>query len=197
MSLATVGVLYPVFSPLNTHTEGSMPTYGTGVVLNELREVTVTKSFNDNPLEGDNHIVDEDNGLTGLSYSVENTGLSNADRVKLFGEEAYGTTGQWESDNETPYGGFGHIEKMRADSGTITYEAYICLKIKFQQDEQTARTKEGNQITWGVPRITGNAAALDVDGTGKLRYRLHASFSTANAAKSFINTMLNVSATTT
>ena len=197
MSLAVIGVMYPVFAPLSSHTDGSMPNYDTGVVLHELREVTVNKTYNENPLEGDNRIVDEDNGLTGLGYSVENTGLSNTDRVKLFGEEPYGTTWQWESDNATPYGGFAHIEKMRADDGTITFEVWMVLKIKFQQAEQTARTKEGNQITWGVPRISGNAVALDVDSSGKLRFRLHQTFETYAAAKAFINSMLNVSAATT
>ena len=34
MANANVGMMYPVFAPLTTHTDGSMPTYGTGVVGN-------------------------------------------------------------------------------------------------------------------------------------------------------------------
>ena len=37
---------------------------------------------------------------------------------------------------------------------------------------------------------------LYVDDTDKLRYQLHKTFTTASAAKTWLNTMLNVSATT-
>ena len=196
MANASIGMLYPVFAPLNTHTDGSMPTYGTGRVIQEARGASVSYEYNDNPLYGDNRIVDEDNGLTGLTIDFESTGLNDTDRQKLFGEEAYGTTGQWVSDNETPYGGFAYIRKMR-DNGVRKYEAWLTLKIKFQETSQETTTQEGQQITWGTPKLSGRAAALDVDGSGKLRYQLHQSFESISAAKTWINTLLNVSSATT
>ena len=200
MSYAVVGMMYPVFAPLLSHTPGSMPQYGTGKVLKEGREVTVTRTFSDNPLYGDNEEQDNDNGLTAIQYEFENTGIDDDDRIFLFGEEKNANTvigGQWESDNATPYGGFGHIRKMRMGDGTKKFEAWICLKIKFQETQQTARTQEGNQITWGTPKLTGNGASLDVDGSGENRFRLHDTFSSASAAKAWINSILNVSNTTT
>lgn len=200
MSYAVVGMMYPVFAPLLSHTPGSMPQYGTGKVLKEGREVTITRTFADNPLYGDNEEQDNDNGLTAIQYEFENTGIDDDDRIFLFGEEKNANTvigGQWESDNATPYGGFGHIRRMRMGDGTKKYEAWICLKIKFQETQQTARTQEGNQITWGTPKMTGNGASLDVDGSGENRFRLHDTFSSANAAKAWINSILNVSNTTT
>ena len=200
MSYAVVGMMYPVFAPLLSHTPGSMPQYGTGKVLKEGREVTITRTFADNPLYGDNEEQDNDNGLTAIQYEFENTGIDDDDRIFLFGEEKNANTvigGQWESDNATPYGGFGHIRKMRMGDGTKKFEAWICLKIKFQETQQTARTQEGNQITWGTPKLTGNGASLDVDGSGKLRYQLHQTFETITAAKTWLNNMLNVSAGTT
>lgn len=199
MSYATVGMMYPVFSPLVSHTPGSMPVYGTGRVLQEAREVNISKTFNTNPLYGDDQEVDSDNGLTALGYDFENTGLTPEDKRVLFGETLNADTltgGQWESDNDTPYGGFAHIERMRQGDGTKKYEAYIALKIKFQETSHTARTKEGNQISWGVPRISGTAASLDVDGGESLRFRLHETFDTVGAAKAWINSILNVTATT-
>ena len=196
MANASIGMLYPVFAPLSTHTDGSMPTYGTGRVIQEARGASVSYEYNDNPLYGDNRIVDEDNGLTGLTIEFESTGLNDTDRQKLFGEEAYGTTGQWVSDNETPYGGFAYIRKMR-DNGVRKYEAWLTLKIKFTEQRQETRTQEGNQITWGTPTINGRAASIDVDGSGKLRFQLHQSFESISAAKTWINTLLNVPAATT
>ena len=200
MSYATVGMMYPVFSPLVSHTPGSMPSYGTGRVLQEARELNVNKTYNTNPLYGDDREVDSDNGLTGLSYDFENTGLNDEDKQVLLGEVTNADTltgGQWESDNDTPYGAFAHIEKMREEDGTKKYEVYIALKIKFQETSHTARTQEGNQISWGVPRVNGTAAPLDVDGSGELRFRLHKAFSSTAAAKAWINGILNVPAAAT
>ena len=196
MANASIGMLYPVFAQLDSHTDGSMPTYKTGRVIQEARGASVTYEYNDNPLYGDNRIVDEDNGMTGVQIEFESTGLNDTDRQKLFGEDTYGTTGQWVSDNETPYGGFAFIRRMR-DAGVRKYEAWLTLKIKFTETRQETRTQEGNQITWGTPTISGHGASLDVDGSGKLRYQLHQTFDSISAAKTWINTLLNVSAGTT
>lgn len=193
-----VGMMYPVFAPLTAHTDGSMPTYGAGVVIQEARNATVSKTYNENPLYGDDRVVDDDNGMTALNISFEPTGLSDSDRVLLFGEavkQVSGVTAQVEMDNETPYGGFGYVRKMR-DNGVYSYEAWIILKVKFTEESQTTATKEQN-ISWNVPTLNGRAAALDIDGSGKLSWRIHSSFTTAAAAKAWLNTMLNVSTATT
>ena len=198
MANPNVGMMYPVWAPLNTHTDGSMPTYGTGHVIQEARNATVNKEYQNNPLYGDDRIVDDDNGLSGLTISFEPTGLSDADRKLLFGEEDYGTSGvsgQWVSDNETPYGGFGYIRKMRLN-GVKSFEAWITLKIKFQEESQATSTKEGS-ISWGTPTLNGRAAGLYIDSSDKLRWRVHETFDTIAAAKSWLNTVLNVSAVTT
>ena len=196
MANPNVGMMYPVFAPLTTHTDGSMPTYGNGVVIQEARNATITRTYNDNPLYGDDRIVDDDNGLTSLSISFEPTGLSDADRKLLLGEEDYGTSGvsgQWVSDNETPWGGFGYIRKMRLN-GVKSFEAWITLKVKFQEQSMATSTKEGS-ISWGTPTLNGSAAGLYVDETDKLRFELHKTFSSISAAKAWLNTMLNVSTT--
>ena len=193
MANPNVGMMYPVFAPIASHTEGSMPNYGTGFVIQEARNATVTREYQNNPLYGDDRIVDDDNGMTGLTISFESTGLSDTDRVKLLGEEAYGSTGQWVSDNETPWGGFGYIRKMR-ENGTKKFEAWVTLKIKFQEETMTTATREGS-ITWNTPTLNGRAAGMYVDSSDKLRYQLHQTFTSITAAKSFLNTMLNVSTT--
>ena len=198
MANPNVGLMYPVFAKITGHTEGSLPTYAAGVVIQEARNCTINKTYNNNPLYGDDHIVDDDNGLLELTCSFESTGLSDSDRKLLFDEEEItlgGLTCQVEGDNETPYGGFGYIRKMR-DNGIRKYEAWIILKIKFQEESQATSTKEG-QITWGTPTLNGRAASVIIDSTGKERFRVHETFDTASAAKSWINTVLNVSAATT
>ena len=196
MARPNVGMMYPVFAPLTSHTDGSMPVYGTGVVIQEARNCTITKTYNDNPLYGDDRIVDDDNGLQALTASFEPTGLSDTDRVLLFGESVAaipgqtGLTGQWEGDNETPYGGFAYIRKMR-DNGVKKFEAWLILKIKFQEESQSTQTKEGS-ISWGTPTLSGRAAALYVDSSDEAKFRVHYTFDTMAEAKTWINTILNV-----
>ena len=198
MANPNVGMMYPVFAPLVSHTEGSMPTYGTGRVIQEARNASITKTYNNNPLYGDDRIVDDDNGLQSLTMSFESTGLSNEDRVMLFGEKTGtvgGLTAYLEGDNETPWGGFGYIRKMR-DNGVKKFEAWITLKIKFQEESQTTATKEGT-ISWNTPTLNGRAAALYIDSSDEMRFRVHQTFDTIAAAKNWLNTVLNVSAATT
>ena len=198
MANPNVGMMYPVFAQIVSHTDGSMPTYGTGVVIQEARNCTINKTYNNNPLYGDDRIVDDDNGLQELTASFEPTGLSDSDRVLLFGEEEMsvgGLTCQVESDNATPYGGFGYIRKMR-DNGVKKFEAWVILKIKFQEESQSTNTKEGS-ISWGTPTLNGRAAGIYIDSTESLRWRVHETFETMAAAKSWLNTVLNVSAATT
>ena len=198
MANPNVGMMYPVFAKITSHTDGSLPTYGNGVVIQEARNATITKTYNDNPLYGDDRIVDDDNGLQGMTCSFEPTGLTDSDRKLLFDEDEVsvgGLTCQAESDNETPYGGFGYVRKMR-DNGTKKFEAWIILKIKFTEESQATATKEGS-ISWGTPTLNGRAAGVYIDSSDKLRFRIHETFDTAAAAKSWINTVLNVSTATT
>ena len=130
MANPNVGMIYPVFAPIESHTDGSMPTYGTGFVIQEARNATVTRTYSNNPLYGDDRIVDDDNGLTDLTISFESTGLTDSDRINLLGEEAWGTTAQWVTDAETPWGGFGYIRKMRLN-GEKSYEAWIDIGLVY------------------------------------------------------------------
>ena len=197
MANPNVGMMYPVWAPLISHTEGSMPVYGTGRRIQEARNANISKTYNDNPLYGDDRIVDDDNGITGLTMTFESTGLSDEDRVALLGEEANATTatgGQWVSDNESSYGGFGYIRKMRLN-GVKKFEAWLTLKIKFREESQATNTKEGT-ISWGTPTLNGRAAGVYVDSSDKQRFQLHRTFDTIAEAKSWLNTLLNISATT-
>ena len=194
MGNPNIGMMYPVWAPIATCVDGSMPTYGTGRLLQEARTANVTKEISNNPLYGDDRVVDDDNGITGMTVSFESTGLTMEDRVSVLGEEIVNTDEQWESDVSTPYGGFGYIRVMR-ENGTLKYEAYHILKIKFQEESQETATREG-AIQWRTPTLNGRAVGCDVDGSGKLRFRKHKVFTRASAAKTWLNTKLNYTPST-
>lgn len=190
MANPNVGMIYPVFAPLTNHTDGSMPTYGTGRVLQEARNATVTKEINNNPLYGDDRVVDDDNGMTGLTVAFESTGLNDEDRVAVLADELRTDDEYWEGDGATPDGLFGYIRKMR-DNGVRKFEAWAVLSIRFQETTQATNTREG-QIAWGTPTLNGRARGLYVDNSGKLRFRLHKTFTTAAAAKTWLNGLANI-----
>ena len=188
-----VGMMYPIWAPLTGHTEGSMPTYGTGIRLMEARTATVTYERNGQADFGDDRIVAEDNGASGMTMSFESTGISNPARIAVLGEEAGSQEmgGQWISDTPTPYGGFGYIEKMlNEDAQSYSYEVWIALKIHFNENTHTSQTREG-QTTWGHPTLDGRAVPLDIDGSGKNRFQWHDNFATLAEAKTKINSLLH------
>lgn len=195
MANPNVGLMYPVFAPITSQVDGSMPVYGTGSVIQEARNANITKEVSDNPLYGDDRIVDNDNGITGMTLSFESTGLSDADRALLFGDELRTDGEYWESDNSSPNGGFGYVRVMR-DNGVRKYEAWIILSISFKEQNQSTATREG-QINWGTPTIEGRANGLYVDDSGEMRWRLHKTFATASAAKAWLRSKLNVPNPTT
>ena len=195
MANPNVGLLYPVFAPITSQVDGSMPVYGSGLVLLEARNANITKEINDNPLYGDDRVVDNDDGMTGLTVSFELTGLTDIVRTKLFGDELRTDGEYWESDNSSPKGGFGYVRVMR-DNGQRRYEAWIILSISFKEQNQTTATREG-QINWGTPTIEGRANGLYVDDSGKVRWRLHKTFTEASAAKAWLRSRLNVPNPTT
>ena len=197
MSYANVGMRHPVWAPLQSHTDGSEPTYGAGRVIQEAIEATI--NFNadtTNGLYGDDVLVDMDDGITGYTVSFNPTGLKDADRAAILGEEV--TTGSvYEiTDAGSPWGGFGYFRVMRDENRTRYYEAWWCRKIKFREPSQTTRTKEGS-VQWRTPTLEGTGAGLIVDGGEKIKYIKHKTFETAAAAKSWLDGLANVSAVTT
>ena len=197
MSYANTGMRYPVWAKLNSHTDGSEPTYGTGRVLQEAIEATITfNADTNNVLCGDDLVLDVDDGINGYNVTFNPTGLKDADRQDMLGEEV--TTGSvYEiTDAGSPWGGFGYFRVMRDDNRTRYYEAYWCRKIKFREPSQTTRTKEGS-IQWRTPTLEGVGVGLIVDGSDNVKYIKHKTFDSASAAKTWLNTQANISAVTT
>ena len=197
MSYPNTGMRHPVWAPLQSHTDGSEPTYGAGLVIQEAIEATITfNADTTNGLYGDDVLVDMDDGITGYTVSFNPTGLKDADRAAILGEEV--TTGSvYEiTDAGSPWGGFGYFRVMRDENRTRYYEAWWCRKIKFREPSQTTRTKEGS-VQWRTPTLEGTGAGLIVDGGEKIKYIKHKTFETAAAAKSWLDGLANVSAVTT
>jgi hypothetical protein len=186
-----VGMMYPVWAPITACEDGSLPTYGTGRVVQEARSANVTKEINNNPLYGDDVIVDDDNGIQAITIDFNPTGLKSFERAALLGEEVNTTDDSYEgTDDASPYGGFGYIRKM-SDSEK-KFEAWFFRRIKFGITTEETRTKEG-AIQWRTPTINGRGAGSEIDGTGKIRWYIRKDFEKASDAKAFLISLVGSS----
>lgn len=194
MSYANTGMRYPVWAPLNSHTDGSEPVYGTGRVIQEAIEATLTfNADSSNGLYADDRMVDMDDGITGYTISFNPSGIKDDDRAALLGEDAPATEGGYYeiTDAGAPWGGFGFFRVMRDENKNRYYEVYWCRKVKFREPSQQTRTREGN-VQWRTPTLEGVGAGLYVDAGDKVKYIKHKTCATAADAKAALNALANI-----
>jgi len=189
-----VGMVYPVCAPLATYTPGTGVTYGTGCVVAEARSATLNWNRADGEFYGDDALLDTENGILSYTLDFEPTGLSDAVRHTLLGEEIANTSEYYITDNDVPEVGFGYVRVMRDNSsGTVvtTYEAWWFYKVKFGVNNEETRTKEST-IEWRTPTLSGKGTGVQLDSTGKLTFAVHESFNSLSDAKAFLKTKAGI-----
>ena len=197
---ANVGMRYAVAAQVASYTPYSGITYGTGFVVSEARGANVTWETEDGEFRGDDAVLDSVKGILGYTIEFETAGLKDTVRQKLLGEtkdnsDVYHITGANPADV-----GFGYVKQMREDGSsgvTTTWECFWYHSLKFAQPNEEARTKERN-MEWRAPTISGTgngvfltAAAEEPD------FAEHKTFETFTAAKTWLNSVANLSSTTT
>ena len=198
---ANTGMRYAVAAAVDTYTPYSGITYDDGFVVSEARGATVTFETEDGEFRGDDIVLDTARGVLGYTIEFETAGLKDTVRATLLGEtkdsnDAYHITGA-----EAPDVGFGYVKQMRETgaNGTVgtTWEVMWYHKVKFAQPNEEARTKERG-MEWRVPTISGTGAGVFLASTDDLpRYVEHKTFDTFAAAKTFLDGLAGISATTT
>lgn len=193
---ANVGMTYAVAAPVNSYTQGSAITYGTGYKVGESRGANVTWETEDGEFYGDNAILDVANGVLGYNIELETAGLQDSVRKDMLGEvkdssDAYHITGA-----SAPDVGFGYVKTMRDDaSGSVvtTYECWWYHVLKFSEPNEEARTKEKN-VEWRTPTISGKGKGVFLsESATDPDFAEHKTFSTLANAKSWLNTKANIS----
>ena len=128
-----VGMVYPVYAPVNVYTPGTSITYSTGAVVAEARAANVTWDRADAEFYGDDALLDTDNGVRGYTIDFEPTGLSDTVRKGMLGEDL--ASSEYSITDEVPPDvGFGYIRVMRDDTGgtvNTVYEGWWYFKVKF------------------------------------------------------------------
>ena len=189
-----VGMVYPVYAPVNVYTPGTSITYSTGAVVAEARAATVTWDRADAEFYGDDALLDTDNGVRGYTIDFEPTGLSDAVRKGMLGEDL--ASSEYSITDEVPPDvGFGYIRVMRDDTGgtvNTVYEGWWYFKVKFGVNSEEARTKERN-IEWRTPTINGKGMGVQLSSKATLSYAKHRTFSDFTTAQAWLKALAGIS----
>ena len=192
----TVGMVYPVYAPVNVYTPGTSITYSTGAVVAEARAATVTWDRADAEFYGDDALLDTDNSVTGYTLDFEGTGLSDTVRGGLLGEVEGSSDEMVITGAPAPDLGFGFIRVMRDDAGgsvATTYEAWWFYRIKFAHPNEESRTKE-TSIEWRTPTINGKGMGVWLSESDEYpNFAEHKDFTTLAAAKAYLNAKADIS----
>ena len=188
-----VGMVYPVYAPVSVYTPGTSITYSTGAVVAEARAATVTWDRADAEFYGDDALLDTDNGVRGYTIDFEPTGLSDAVRKGMLGEDL--ASSEYSITDEVPPDvGFGYIRVMRDNaSGSVStvYEGWWYFKVKFGVNSEEARTKEWN-IEWRTPTINGKGMGVQLSSAATLTYAKHETFSDYADAVAWLKSLAGI-----
>ena len=184
---ANTGMVYPVYSPVTAYVPGTSITYGTGAVVAEAVSANVSWDRADGHFYGDDIELDTDNGVLGYTISFEPSGLSDAVRSALLGDDLANSE-YTVNDEAAPDVGFGYIRVMRSNSGgtvAYSYEGWWYKKLKFAISSEETRTKE-RSIEWRVPTLEGTGTGVSLDSSGKLYFADHKTFAAMADAKTWL-----------
>ena len=191
--MAMIGMRYVVASPLQTHTDGSEPTYGTGFVVGGAISGNLSITRNDNDLYYDDALGESDNGITAMSLELGIDDLLEEVEEKLLNvvkKTSNSVNTYHETTKAAPYVGLGYI-RVRRKNGETKYQAVWAYKAQFGQTGENTTTK-GQTIEWQTPTITGKIAGIDVDGTGDDTFRKKQVFTSESAAKNWLKTLAGI-----
>lgn len=163
--MAYIGLKHPVFAPIATDVSGSLPTYGTGLVVGMAIGADVSIELSDAKLAADDTIAEIENGFVSGTISMNVDDLSDAALKAWLGvqESTLGgkATLREAATYDSPEGGFGYY-RVRKKGGTRSYRAYWYHKTKWGMPGENAATKPDGSIEWQTPTVEGEImTALD------------------------------------
>ena len=199
--MAIVGLRYAVFSRMQSHTEGSLPTYDVGKVIGMNTQTDVAITRNSANLPADDVDAEEDNGISSaqITMSLDDLTLENEAYVIGTVQEGSGDNAAFDDvDGASPLGGLGYVRvREKTDQATgQTNRSYIAtwwFKVRGRIDNENTTTKNPQQATnWQTSTLIFKALGAFVSGTEKMRFRRRKQFSTYEAAKAFIDGFANL-----
>lgn len=196
--MAIKGLTTPVFADYNYN--GNAASYTNGFVCGAAIEYGVEVETSDNnPLFGDDHIIENDYGTFNTGTLTLNTSdLTQIDSKRLLGlKEVQVDVGETQvtelvtddDAKQTPKG-FGIIETHQIND-VDKYRAVVLCKVTMAIPAESATTK-GETIEWQTKEIEGTISRSDEETANyKHPWKREAWFNTKAAAMDYLRTVLN------
>lgn len=182
--MAYIGLRHCVAAPIAKENKGSLPTYGTAVLVGRAMTANVTFDRADITLEADDTTVEADNSITGGNVEIGIDDLDDAARVALLGdvavEEDFDEIGK-----AAPYVGIGYV-RSRVYNGKTSYRGMWIMKTQFGSPSENAQTK-GKQTNFQTPTISGSFMGVELED-GEMHFRRRSKwFDTAEDAIAWVD----------
>ena len=197
--MADIGLRYAAFARVQSHTEGSAITYGTGREIGMMISANVAITRNSNRLYANDVVAEEDNSISEAQITINTDDLTLDNEQYMCGtvKTGEGDSAHYEdTDEPAPLGGFGYIRvRSKTDQATgITTRSYIATwwyKVRARIEAEAAQTK-GQNLEWSTPTLIMRAMGAYIDNSDKLKFRDRQKFETYAAAKAFIDNYANI-----
>lgn len=183
--MAKIGIKGLTYAPYTSGGDGAAIVYGTGVQLTDyMIRADLTEEREDVKFHADDHQIDAENGMTGLTLALELSNMTDA-LDKAFLGHVSGTGDELNvTDADAPFVGVGFIRKERF-KGTASYHAYWIYKIQFSKESDSTNTK-GENIEFQTESVTGNAMGVTLAAAGNVIYYSHLRAETEAAANTWL-----------
>ena len=198
--MAFIGMRHVVGCELDSHTDGSEPTYKSGKGFDIGMAITgnLTITRNDNPLRADDTIAEDDNGISAmeLELGVDDLLEETLAKMGIMKEVSTGSpsvTTYYDTSAPSKDIGVGYM-RVRRKAGSTVYQAIWIYKSKFSKNAENAQTK-GETIEWQTPTVNGRCVGLDIDGSGDLSYRKIQNFTSESAAGTWLDGLASITRT--
>lgn len=168
--MAGVGMLHPVAATVAAYTDGQEPTYNPGMVIGHAIQGDLALTRNNNPLYGDDVIVEDDNSVTsaqltmGLDDLLEDVQAYMLSIKKVAGTGENAKADYYLTGDSPPVVGVGFCRVLRRDGVTV-YNPVWLYRTVFGRESENAATK-GESITWQTPTIVGRCMGTYIDDSG-------------------------------
>lgn len=190
--MAKIGIKGLTYAPYTSGGDGGAIVYGTGVQLADyMIRADINEERSDVSFYADDHKIDAENEVTGISVSLELANFSDALEKAFLGHVEGTGTELNVTDASAPFVGVGFYRKERF-KGTVTYHAFWIYKIQFSKDSDSTSTK-GESIEFQTESLTGNGMGVTLTAAGAVIYYSHSRVATEAAAVTYLKGKAGIS----
>ncbi|MBQ6479760.1 MAG: hypothetical protein IJI45_01455 [Anaerolineaceae bacterium] len=183
--MASIGLKYMGWSPLETETDYADPTYGDGIVLGKAVSTNLAVTNAEGELYADDQLAEYVSEFASATLTAEVDNIELQNQAKLHGAKYEdGEIQHFDNDN-APYGGIGGYQVLLVH-GVKKYRTWFFAKAKASIPNHDGNTK-GASISFGTQPINERIIA-PAHGPW---YRVK-EFTNEDAAKAYIDSKLNI-----